>query len=411
MVEGARREEILQTAATMLASSGLRTSLHDIADACGILPGSLYHHFTSKEAMIVELVQRYLDELDRVAADALVALRDGEPQTFERRIVDFGEAIAHSAARHRAALILTLYEPPSGAGEELAKLARRTPEAIHGAMHELLEAGLAAREIRSGVDLSLVSQRLCQSMLHVGVGVYHQSPGAESIPAMKCRIVLHGLAVHRPAKRALDASPAMRAVRELVATWAGDDDDSEAGHLRSVARTEFTRRGYETTTVRDVAAAAGLSTSTVYRHFGSKDELLASAMGSYPPKADAVWNVVTRSASAPLEKLDALAWAYIVIFDRFSEEFRIQLAWLRQSPPSSANLDASFRRELRHLKAILTEGTRSGELRLVGGTYDVKARAVMELLHMPETIVRVAGVSAAHELARDTLLRGCAPRS
>ena len=30
---------------------------------------------------------------------------------------------------------------------------------------------------------------------------------------------------------------------------------------------------------------------------------------------------------------------------------------------------------------------------------------------MPETIVRVAGVAAAHELARDTLLRGCTPRS
>ena len=213
VVEGARREEILETAATMLASSGLRTSLHDIADACGILPGSLYHHFTSKEAIIVELVQRYLDELDCIAAHARAALRDGEPQTFERRIIDFGEAIAQCAARHRAALILTLYEPPSGSGEELTKLARRTPEAIDAAMREVLEAGVSTREIRPDIDLSLLSQRLCQSMLHVGVGVYHQSSGAETIPAMKCGIVLHGLATRRPAKRTLDGSPALRAAR------------------------------------------------------------------------------------------------------------------------------------------------------------------------------------------------------
>ncbi len=54
--DGARRAEILETAATLFASSGLRTTLKDIADACGILPGSLYHHFDSKEAIVIELV-------------------------------------------------------------------------------------------------------------------------------------------------------------------------------------------------------------------------------------------------------------------------------------------------------------------------------------------------------------------
>ena len=39
--DGTRRSEILQTAATLIASSGLRTSLQEIADAAGILPGLL----------------------------------------------------------------------------------------------------------------------------------------------------------------------------------------------------------------------------------------------------------------------------------------------------------------------------------------------------------------------------------
>src|SRR5215510_5361688 len=54
-----RRTEILETAATLIATSGLRTSLQEIADAAGILPGSLYHHFESKEAILVELLRRY----------------------------------------------------------------------------------------------------------------------------------------------------------------------------------------------------------------------------------------------------------------------------------------------------------------------------------------------------------------
>jgi len=64
--DGTRRTEILQTAASLIASSGLRTSLQEIADAAGILPGSLYHHFESKEAILVELVRRYYADLDRI---------------------------------------------------------------------------------------------------------------------------------------------------------------------------------------------------------------------------------------------------------------------------------------------------------------------------------------------------------
>ena len=51
--------------------------------------------------------------------------------------------------------------------------------------------------------------------------------------------------------------------------------------LRAVARSEFGRRGYEATTVRDIAAAAGLSVGSVYRLIGSKDELLGSIMRSF----------------------------------------------------------------------------------------------------------------------------------
>src|SRR5580658_10164006 len=78
--EGARREEILQTAGTLFASSGLRTSLNEIADAAGILPGSLYHHFESKEAILVELVRRYYADLDRIGEIAHEKLDQADPR-------------------------------------------------------------------------------------------------------------------------------------------------------------------------------------------------------------------------------------------------------------------------------------------------------------------------------------------
>ncbi|MCX2928965.1 TetR family transcriptional regulator KstR2 [Mycobacterium sp. CVI_P3] len=59
-----RRDELLVLAATMFAERGLRaTTVRDIADSAGILSGSLYHHFKSKEQMVEEVLRDFLDWL------------------------------------------------------------------------------------------------------------------------------------------------------------------------------------------------------------------------------------------------------------------------------------------------------------------------------------------------------------
>ena len=59
-----RRDELLDLAATMFAQRGLRaTTVRDIADSAGILSGSLYHHFKSKEQMVEEVLRDFLDWL------------------------------------------------------------------------------------------------------------------------------------------------------------------------------------------------------------------------------------------------------------------------------------------------------------------------------------------------------------
>src|SRR3546814_14258011 len=59
-----RRDELLQLAATMFADRGLKsTTVRDIADSAGILSGSLYHHFKSKEQMVEEVLKDFLDWL------------------------------------------------------------------------------------------------------------------------------------------------------------------------------------------------------------------------------------------------------------------------------------------------------------------------------------------------------------
>ncbi|WP_269204064.1 TetR/AcrR family transcriptional regulator [Nocardioides sambongensis] len=61
---GGRRTELLAIAARLFAEKGFRnTTVRDIADAAGILSGSLYHHFDSKESMVDEILSSFQAEL------------------------------------------------------------------------------------------------------------------------------------------------------------------------------------------------------------------------------------------------------------------------------------------------------------------------------------------------------------
>jgi len=53
---------VLSNAARLFREKGFeRTSLKEIAEACNMLPGSLYYRYSSKEALLVELMRRGVD--------------------------------------------------------------------------------------------------------------------------------------------------------------------------------------------------------------------------------------------------------------------------------------------------------------------------------------------------------------
>ncbi len=409
---GTRRTEILQTAASLIASSGLRTSLQEIADAAGILPGSLYHHFESKEAILVELIRRYQDDLNRVGQTAQARLDEPDARPASEKIVELGSAIARCAVQHGAALQMSFYEGPND-DPELMKLTREAPNAVREAMLQTLRAGRWSGYIKPDIDLPTLADRICQTMLQVGLAVMRHNAPADQVARLLCRIILDGLAAKPPTDAALDRSNAFAAARDVIDTWADDsetDPDDKAARVLAVARTEFGRKGYEVTTIRDIASAAGLGTGTVYRVIGSKDELLASIMESFGRKVEAGWVNVLRSDATTIEKLDALSWVNVNALDRFSDEFRIQLAWMRQSPPDTPNPGWLYATRLRQMKTLLSEGIRSGEIGIDAPSTAMLARCVIGLQWIPENILGDVGKRVALVHARDTVLRGVAVR-
>lgn len=65
---------------------------------------------------------------------------------------------------------------------------------------------------------------------------------------------------------------------ELVATGQLTDPESARGKLLQTAAHLFRSKGYERTTVRDLASAVGIQSGSIFHHFKSKDEILRSVM-------------------------------------------------------------------------------------------------------------------------------------
>ncbi len=405
-----RRTEILHTAAELIATSGLRTSLQEIAAAAGILPGSLYHHFESKEAILVELLRRYHDDLDRIAQNAIERLDAPDPLPPFERIAELGTAIACCAVAHRAALQMSFYEGPS-AKPELVALAAQRPTAILDAMQQTLRTTRWSGYLRSDVDLAVLADRICQTMLQVGLDVVRYNAKTDRVAVLLCRILLEGIVDGPVSDQQLDRSAAYLAADALVQSWAVEarsatDSDDKASFVRSVARSEFGRRGYEGTTVRDIAAAAGMGTGTVYRLIGSKEELLMSIMQSFGEKVATGWTDVLASDSTAVEKIDALSWINTNALAQFGDEFRIQLAWMRQSPPNTPDPGWLFSTRVRQMKSLLSEGIKAGEIHIDSPSNEMLARCVISVGWIPENILHQIGVHRGQMHVRDTLLRG-----
>jgi AcrR family transcriptional regulator len=122
-------DDILAKAGALFDSQGYgETSLQDIADAVGVARPSLYHYFSSKDKILVRIIERTIvvreQIIDRVTAAA------GDPRT---RLETLLTEVGHSTSSNPAGLRLVL-----NAGGALPPALRRRDVSSRRAMFELL---------------------------------------------------------------------------------------------------------------------------------------------------------------------------------------------------------------------------------------------------------------------------------
>src|SRR5690554_6041839 len=98
-------------------------------------------------------------------------------------------------------------------------------------------------------------------------------------------------------------------LQSLVAENLVSDPESARGRLLREAARLFREKGYERTTVRDLAAAVGIQSGSLFHHFRTKEEILKAVMVETIRLNTALMQAAMSSADSNREKLRALVSA------------------------------------------------------------------------------------------------------
>lgn len=144
------REAIMDAAMHLFGKQGYTgTSMRDIASAVGVLPGSLYAHIQSKEALLVDIVgdgiNRFLDAVGpHAASDACATDR------LRAMIVAHVEVVADNPER---SLVVFHQWRFLGEGSIQAAIAKRRE--YERAFVSVMEQGVKAGELRAELNLRI----------------------------------------------------------------------------------------------------------------------------------------------------------------------------------------------------------------------------------------------------------------
>ena len=187
-----RRTRILEQAAALFAEKGINGStVRGIADGVGILSGSLYHHFDSKDAIVGAIIEEYLEALTQRYTD--VVLPQSDPRTRLHELV-----LASLQVVHEHAHASEIYQANRNYFEtsERFRSVRELASSVQATWAEVIASGVNAGVFRSDVNPRIFHRFLRDAVFlasrwHRPSEVY----GIEDLAEDTARIFLDGFTV------------------------------------------------------------------------------------------------------------------------------------------------------------------------------------------------------------------------
>ncbi|GAA3129709.1 TetR/AcrR family transcriptional regulator [Streptosporangium carneum] len=185
-----RRAELLATAAEVFASRGYAsTTVREVADAAGMLGGSLYYHFDSKESMADEILSTFLTDLwasyDQVLESGL-----GARETFQALIAESFRSID----RYRPAVVIYQNESKHLAANPRFSYLLDSQRRFREMWLSVLDRGVLEGAFRADLDTGLI-YRFIRDTVWVAASWYRSDGrlSADEIARQYLVMILEGI--------------------------------------------------------------------------------------------------------------------------------------------------------------------------------------------------------------------------
>lgn len=181
-----RNEALLQAAAELFAEQGFKaTSMRDIAKAVGMLPGSIYYHFPSKDDLLLAIYQSGVEQISQ-SLDAAVEPFQDPWERLQAGVTALIQAVTRESAYTRVIFKVTPEEVPAYRHELVAFRDR-----FEARFADLL----AELPLQPWVDIHLLRLMILGAGNHAQLWFSASGPNsAAEISAQFCRFVKESVA-------------------------------------------------------------------------------------------------------------------------------------------------------------------------------------------------------------------------
>jgi AcrR family transcriptional regulator len=189
--------------------------------------------------------------------------------------------------------------------------------------------------------------------------------------------------------------------------------DEEVAQARAdvcrVAEALFARHGVEGVTMREIAAELGWSSTTAYRYFKSKDEILAAVRASAFNRFCEVIEDATHSSPDPRKSARNVGQAYVGFALENPDAYRMMFDVSHADVTANAELAEAIARSLRTMVAYVTPlvdlGILQGDPQALGRMLWAAAHGLV-MLRLSGIVASDAELRKLHEQTLSALARG-----
>jgi len=189
-----RRRQIAKAAGELFAERGVQaTTVRDIGARVGVLSGSLYHHFRTKQEILHELMRAYGEDL--LARYRAAEQGGGNAQVRLERL--FRACVRANLAHPNETAVLIHEQDRLFVSEEFAYI-HEIVSAVEALFVEAIEEGTRSGELRSDLDPAFVYRMMVDVMGAVQRWYQPERHSEDEVVGAWLDVFLRGIAASPP---------------------------------------------------------------------------------------------------------------------------------------------------------------------------------------------------------------------